>query len=342
MMRDILSQTAAWLTDEKPVAIATVVHTWGSAPRQAGAKLVITPPHLMAGSVSGGCVEAAVIDEAIASLKDYTPRLLSFGVADDTAWEVGLACGGHIDVYVEPLDPELFEVLRQRTQADIPYVTVTVISGDALGTKIVADADGLPYAVGDPYAIDTLITAGLSALAGGKTERTTINDYEVFIEVLQPRPHLIVIGGAHIAIALTELAHLMGFRVSLIDPRRAFASVERFPHMSTIHHAYPDKALPALGLDGHSYVVILSHDPKIDDPALRLALPSPAPYVGILSSRKTHTQRVERLTAAGISATDLARLHTPIGLDIGAKSPEEIALSIMAEILSVKNQGHQG
>jgi xanthine dehydrogenase accessory factor len=338
-MRDILTQTGAWLAEGKPVAIATVVSTWGSAPRQTGAKLTVTPPHGMVGSVSGGCVEGAVIDEAIASLNDYLPRVLHFGVADDTAWEVGLACGGEIDIYVEPLDSELFEVLRERTNADIPHVSVTIISGDGLGTKVVADADGLPYAVGDPDALDTLTAAAFIALDGGKTGRATLGGYDVFIEVMQPRPHLIVIGGAHIAIALTQIADLLGFRISLIDPRRAFASAERFPHLDgRLHHAYPDKILHTLELDTYSYIVILSHDPKIDDPALHLALSSPASYVGILSSRKTHAQRITRLMADGIPSEQLARIHTPIGLDIGAKTPEEIALSIMAEILSVKNR----
>ncbi len=338
-MRDILSQVAGWLSDGKPVAVATVVSTWGSAPRQPGAKLAVTPPHDMAGSVSGGCVEGAVIDSAIESLADYTPRLLHFGVADETAWEVGLACGGQIDIYVEPLDPELFAVLSERTQADTPHVMVTVISGDALGTKIVVDADGMPYAVGDPDALDTLTISAFAALSSGQTGCATAGDYDVFIEVIQPRPHLIVIGGAHVAVALTQMAHMMGFRVSMIDPRSAFASADRFPDLAgNISHAYPDKALPALGLDAYSYVVILSHDPKIDDPALRVALPSAAPYIGVMSSRKTHKGRIERLTAAGISPEQLARIHTPIGLDIGAKTPEEIALSIMGEILMVKNK----
>lgn len=339
-MRDILTPIAGWLSDGKLVATATVVRTWGSAPRQPGAKLAVTPPYDMAGSVSGGCVESVVIDEAVASLSDDMPRLLHFGVADESAWEVGLACGGEIDIYVEPLDPELFAVLSERTQADSLHVIVTIISGDALGTKIVAGPDGLAYAVGDPDALDDLTISALTALSSGQTGRATAGDYDVLIEVIQPRPHLIVIGGAHIAVALTQMAHLLGFRVSLIDPRSAFASAARFPHLTAhILHAYPDKALPTLGLDAHTYVAILSHDPKIDDPALHVALPSPAAYIGVLSSRKTHAKRVERLNAAGIPPEQLARIHTPIGLDIGAKTPEEIALSILAEILQVKNKG---
>lgn len=339
-MRDISFQVNQWLTEQKHVAIATVVKTWGSAPRQAGAKLAMTPPYEMAGSVSGGCVEGAVLEKAAESLSDDMPRLLHFGVADETAWEVGLACGGEMDVYVEPLDPELFEAMRSRTDSNTLYAMITVIQGQALGTKVLVDVEGIAYAVGDPDALDTLTAAAFSALIGGNTQKTTCGDYEVLIEVVHPSPHLVVIGGAHIAIALTQMAQLLGFRVSLIDPRSAFASAERFPHLvNHIYHVYPNKILPTLGLDEHSYVVILSHDPKIDDPALRLALESNAPYIGVLSSRKTHTQRVARLTETGITPEQLARINTPIGLDIGAKSPEEIAVSIMVEILSVKNRG---
>lgn len=335
-MRDLLPQLTDWLTEGKPVATATVVSTWGSSPRQPGAKLAVTPPHAMIGSVSGGCVEGAVIDEAVASLNDYTPRLLHFGVADEAAWDVGLACGGEMDVYVEPLDAALAEVLAQRTADETTYAVATVVSGGALGTKVVVDAAGLAYAVGDPDALDLLTFAALTALHSGQTARTTADDYDVFIEVVQPRPRLIVVGGAHVAQPLTQMAQMLGFRVSLIDPRSAFASAARFSHVSDIHHTYPDKALEAIGLDAHSYVVVLSHDPKIDDPALRLALPSPAPYIGVLSSRKTHAKRVERLTAAGIPAEQLARIFTPIGLDIGAVTPEEIAVGIMAEIIAVR------
>lgn len=335
-MRDILPTTAAWLEAGQPVAVATVVRTWGSAPRQIGAKLSITPSHHMAGSVSGGCVEGTVIDEALAALADYTPRLLHFGVADDTAWDVGLACGGEIDIYVEPLDPELFGLLRAHLDTETSCTQFTIISGDAIGTKLVTDAGIILYAVGDPDALDALIMAAYSP---HETGRVTLGDYDVFIETIQPRPHLIMIGGAHIAIPLTQMAETLGFRVSLIDPRRAFANSDRFPSLTgRIYHDYPDKSLPPLGLDAHTYLVVLSHDPKIDDPALRVALNNPVAYVGVLSSRKTHAERVKRLAAAGLSTEQLARIHTPIGLDINGRTPEEIALSIMAEIVAVKNR----
>lgn len=336
-MRDVQNDIRKWLETGQPVALATVIKTWGSAPRQSGSKLAITPPHLMAGSVSGGCVEGTVIEEALASLADFTPRLLHFGVADDVAWDVGLACGGEIDIYVEPLDPELFHQLESLHSHDAQYALLTVVNGPSIGTKLLMSQDSFGYAVGDADALDVLMTAALGALQRGKTERIVLEGLDVFVEVVQPRPHLIIIGGAHVAQTLATTAHMLGYRISLIDPRSAFATPQRFPEVSNIYHSYPDKALAEIGLDEHSCVVILSHDPKIDDPAVRAALASPACYIGIMSSRRTHAQRIKRLTAQGIDNAQLERIHTPIGLDIGAVTPPEIAISIMAQIIAVRH-----
>jgi xanthine dehydrogenase accessory factor len=158
----------------------------------------------------------------------------------------------------------------------------------------------------------------------------------VFIDVYQPRPRLVIVGGAHAAVALAQMASLLGFRVMLVDPRRAFATAERFPTAERITYEYPDKALPKIGLTSQTYIAVLTHDPKIDDPALKTALPSAAPYIGILSSKRTHEQRIERLTAAGLDRALLDRIRTPIGLKIGAQTPEEIALCVMAEIIAVR------
>jgi xanthine dehydrogenase accessory factor len=175
--------------------------------------------------------------------------------------------------------------------------------------------------------IDTYQKSGLSVLG----------DYEVMVDVHRPRPHLIIIGGVHIAMPLQGFARQVGFRVSIVDPRRAFATAERFPEVSAILHQYPDKALPELGLDEDTYLAVLTHDPKIDDPALITALPSSAPYIGVLSSSRTHEKRSARLAEKGITAELLSRVNTPIGIDIGAKTPEEIALCILAEIVAVRN-----
>jgi xanthine dehydrogenase accessory factor len=338
-MLDILSTIDQWLRDDRPVAMATVVETWGSAPRQTGAKMGVSADMAMIGSVSGGCVETAVVEEALESLGKGKPRLLTFGVSDDTAWEVGLACGGKISVFVEPLDGKWWEQIANRVRQDTLSVTATVLDGELAGQKMLVEPSGVVYATdglrdGFGAAVEQ---AARAALKNADCERTRVGELDVLLDVYRPRPRLVIIGGAHAAMALKNFAHELGFRVFLIDPRKAFATSERFPDVELISHRYPDKALPEIGLTSDTYITILTHDPKIDDPALRVALPSPVPYVGILSGKRTHDKRVERLTKAGLDPELLKRIHTPIGLEIAAQTPEEIALCIMAEIIAVRN-----
>jgi xanthine dehydrogenase accessory factor len=343
-MHDIAPTITAWVQAQQPVALATVVQTWGSAPRQAGAQMGITADLHMTGSVSGGCVEAAVADEALHVLADGQPRLFVSGVADESAWSAGLACGGTIHVFIEPLDSAWWQIATTHMQHEQPLATATVVQGPLAGGKVAADTSGIVFA---SAALDALDEAQHAALAGAAQEgltaraaqRQTVAGLDVFVDVQQPRPRLVMVGGTHIAVALQHIAQVLGFRVFLIDPREAFATQARFPLVEQIIHAYPDRALPALGLTDSTYLVILTHDPKIDDPALRIALPGGVPYVGILSSRRTHARRVARLTAAGLSPALLERIHVPIGLDIGAQTPAEIALCIMAEIVAVRQRG---
>jgi xanthine dehydrogenase accessory factor len=339
MMFDILVTVDEWLAANRAVALATVVETWGSSPRQAGAKMGVHADTGMIGSVSGGCVEAAVIGEAMDSLEDGKPRLLHFGVSDDSAWDVGLACGGKISVFVEPLERDWWETAARHVREDKAFVTAVLLNGENAGMKAAVNEDGLAYA--SPALTDErcepMVRAAADALKAHESRRILIGDLDVFLDVYQPRPRLVIIGGAHAAMALTQMAILLGFRVVLIDPRRAFATSERFPGVEWISHEYPDKALARLGLTDETYIAILTHDPKVDDPALRAVLPSPAPYVGILSSRRTHEKRIERMTAAGMDAALFERIHTPIGLEIGARTPEEIALCILGEIVAVRN-----
>jgi len=334
-MLDILETVENWQKQGRTIALATVVSTWGSAPRQVGSKMAVTRDLAMIGSVSGGCVETAVIEESSDILKSKKPRLLNFGISDDTAWDVGLTCGGKISVFVEPLDGAWWRCVTDFIRQDRSAATITILSGDSAGEKILIDKNG-----GIHYATPALSGEQQTALTQitWKSGRTSIDDLDVMVDVHRPRPHLILIGGVHIAMPLQHFARQLGFRVSLVDPRQAFATKERFSDVSAILHSYPDKALNQLGIDDDTYVAVLTHDPKIDDPALRTALPSPAPYVGVLSSKRTHEERVKRLSEAGVSPEQLARIHTPIGIDIGAKTPEEIALCIMAEIVAVRNQ----
>lgn len=342
-MFDILDTVDDWLAQGHQVALATVVDTWGSAPRGVGAKMAVTAADpsspAMVGSVSGGCVENAVIEEAINSLSDGKPRLLNFGVSDDTAWEVGLACGGKIAVYVEPLDNAWWQAVSDAVRHNQETTTVTVLTGDLAGQKLhILDTalDGNKQSLSG--LTDTQIDALLDASTAQKrSQRVTIADVDVLIDQHRPRPRLVIVGGAHVAQSLAVYAAELDFRVALIDPRKVFATQARFPGLETVLHSYPDKALEQLGIDTETYITVLTHDPKIDDPALITALASKAPYIGVLSSSRTHRKRLARLTDAGIDPQLFDRIRIPIGLNIGAKTPEEIALCIMAEIVAVRN-----
>ena len=340
-MDDILEAVGLWLREGKPVALATVAVTWGSSPRPAGAKMAVAPEYAMAGSVSGGCVESAVLGEALEALQDGKPRLLYYGVSDDSAWQVGLACGGEVSVYVEPLDRAWWAAASNAAHHNRAAATATIISGEAAGRKVLVDAgSGVGYSSAslEPAQREALAQAAEQALRGRrKTERTALGGLDVLIDVHRPQPRLVIVGGAHVSQALCRLAQALGYQVIVIDPRSAFATAERFPGATLLSHLYPDQVLPTLEVDSETYIAILTHDPKIDDPALCAALPSPAPYVGVMSSRRSHRLRVERLAGAGVAPALIARIRTPIGLAIGAQTPEEVALSILAEIVAVRN-----
>jgi xanthine dehydrogenase accessory factor len=339
-MREIIPDIDRWLEQGQSLALATVVQTWGSSPRRVGAKMAVTPAGQIAGSVSGGCVESAVVEAAFEVLKSGQPQLLHFGVSDEAAWEVGLACGGQIDVFVNPLDVALYQALRAALSQEDAFAVVTLLRGAAqwIGQSLIVRPDGgqmgrLPTEIA-PFAVQ----AALRALKVGRSERMEIPEGEVFCEVYQPAPRLVMVGGVHIAVALAALARTLGYQTIVIDPRRAFGSPERFAHADRLIQAWPDEALAQIEITPNTAIVMLTHDPKLDDPALKIALPSPAFYVGALGSRKTQQARRERLLAAGVDPALLARLHGPIGLDIGAQTPEEIALAILAEVTAARNR----
>ena len=336
-MLDILETMNRWLAEEREVALATVVKTWGSAPRRVGSKMGISGQMNMIGSVSGGCVEGAVVEEALAGLGEGRPRLLKFGVADDMAWEVGLTCGGSMEVFVEPLDKLWWDALAELALNDNFGVTVTFLEGERIGEKALLDGFGAVLYRSPDLSDDRLSAMKAIAADANKSGVTTMADARVMVDMQIERPHLILVGGVHVAIPLQAMARQVGFRVSIVDPRAAFASEERFPDVANILHSYPDKALPQLGLDRSSYLAVLTHDPKIDDRALITALPAKIPYVGVLSSGRTHRQRVARLKEAGLSDELISQIRTPIGIDIGASTPEEIAVCILAEIIAVRN-----
>jgi xanthine dehydrogenase accessory factor len=340
-MRDVMDTIEQWQGEGQPVALATVVQTWGSSPRQAGAKMALTPGGQMTGSVSGGCVEGAVYDEGVAALKSGAARLLHFGVADETAWEVGLACGGSIDVFVQPLPRDFFAAERAALDENASFAVVTVVKGPAelMGKAVLAGDTALRWG-----SLNAALDGPATALAGeavrqGTSRRAALAEgVEVFVEVVLPPPTLIAVGGVHITIALVALAKVLGYTTIVVDPRKYFGSEARFPHVDKLVQAWPDEALAGIPLTRGTAVAMLTHDPKLDDPALKLVLPSPAFYVGALGSRNTQARRRQRLLDEGLRPEEVDRIKGPIGLELNAHTPEEIALSIMAQIVAERNK----
>jgi len=312
---DNIPETALqWYREGVGAALATVVQTWGSAPRRVGAQLVIGGGGRIEGSVSGGCVEGAVIVEALEAIESGEHRMLEFGVSDEDAFAVGLACGGTIQVLVEPVGTALPEGL--------------------LAELVEARASRIPVA----YEID-LVNGTRRLLHDSypdrmRLDRSGFEDDELFIAVHNPPLRLIVVGAVHIAQALVPMARIAGYDPTIIDPREAFATSDRFPG-ETILLDWPDEAVEALGLDARTALVLLTHDPKLDDPALHAALRANVFYIGALGSGRTHAKRVTRLEGAGFTGDEIARIHGPIGLDIGAAGPAEIAVSILGEMTAV-------
>jgi xanthine dehydrogenase accessory factor len=340
-MRDILADLNRWLGEGEAVALATVIQTWGSSPRRMGSRMGIAGDGRITGSVSGGCVEGAVVEAASEALQSGRGRLLHFGVADESAWEVGLACGGSIDVFVNPLNKALYDLINGAMEGGYPAAHLTVIAGpdSLIGQEALTSGERWDYTTLDASLAETALISARDALHAGHSCRIMLaKGVDAYIDVLLPAPVLIVVGGAHVSIALVSIAQTLGYRTVVVDPRRAFATEERFPHANELTHVWPDKALPQIGLNASTAVAVLTHDPKIDDPALIAALPSPAFYVGALGSRSTQAKRRQRLLDAGLTEAVLDRLRGPIGLDIGATTPEEIALSVMAEIVAARNR----
>ena len=321
---DIPETALAWHRQGRGAVLATVVETWGSAPRPVGSQLAVSGESEIAGSVSGGCVEGAVVAEALEALEDGRPRILTFGVSDDEAFAVGLACGGTIRVLVEPVGRAIPEALL----ADLVAARAA-----RRATAYVVDTESWERRLAGPDDA----TLGEEIAERMRADRSGFEG-AVFIGVHNPPLRMVVVGAVHIAQPLLQMARLAGYDPLLVDPREAFATASRFPG-ETIVEDWPDEALQAHGLDSRTAVVTLTHDPKLDDPAIRTALRSDVFYLGCLGSTRTHARRVRRLREAGFSDAEIARIHAPVGLDIGARSPAEIALSIMAEITRVLRRG---
>lgn len=301
-----------YLKSGKRAAIATVVSTWGSAPRGIGSQLAISEDGVFEGSVSGGCVEGAVIIEAQDAITDGKCRLLEFGVADEDAFAVGLACGGTIKVLVEPIDAD-----GCLTKTDLNDICVAHNSRNFRSYQV------------------NLSNFSRSEISDD-AEQVRLK-HDVFTMAYHPRMRMVIIGAVHITKTLSPMAKMAGYDVFLVDPRESFASTDRFPN-DKIVEGWSDEALQKIGVDKNTAVVALTHDPKIDIPALDVALKSEAFYIGALGSRKTHAKRIAELEALGFIPKDIARIKSPIGLDIGSRLPAEIAVSIIAEVTQELHQ----
>lgn len=343
-MRDLLPTIAAWGAADPDLALATVVRTAGSTPRPVGAHLLVSRDGRMEGSVSGGCLEGAVVLEAQSTIAgEAPPRVLHYGISDELGWSVGLSCGGEVDVFVEPLRGDgsdaVLRAIADAVAAERPVALLTVLSGPAAGARAAVVAD--ETTVGTLGAGVDAAALAAAHLASGLPGVELADGVGVFVEPIVRDPRLAVIGAVHIAVPLTAMAAAAGYRVIVIDPRAAFLTRERMPLAHQLVDAWPDEALPALDLGPADAAVCLAHDPKFEDPALRVLLRSPAGYIGAIGSRKTHAARVARLREAGFADTDIGRVHSPVGLDLGAITPAEIAVAILSEIIATR-RGRRG
>jgi xanthine dehydrogenase accessory factor len=329
-VKDVLDTLERWIDEGLRVATATVVATEKSAPRDPGAVLAVSEEGEITGSVTGGCVEPAVYEEAQAVLQGGQPRLLKYGIADDEAFEVGLPCGGTVHIFVDELDPALVPPIAAAVREEQPVALAVRVEGAAAGEKRLVYPDG----EGDAVAARAreLLARGESALVeldGGDG---------LFVSSFAPRPRMYVFGAIDFASALASIGRFLGFHVTVCDARAKFVTPERFPDVDELVVDWPDRFLERSPVDERTAICVLTHDDKFDVPILKAALESPAGYVGAMGSRRTTERRAERLRAEGVTDEALARVHAPIGLRIGSRSPEEVAVAIAAEIISVFNE----
>ena len=343
-MRDVLGELKRGYASGRTVGLATVVGTYRSAPRQPGAAMVVAPDGTVAGSVSGGCVEGAVYELAQQVMDAREPELVRYGVSDDDAIAVGLTCGGIIDVLVEPIDTRLFPELGKVIEAieeHRPVAIATVIRGAAPARLVVwpdrtegsLGSAGLDSAVTDDAR--GMLEHGATGLRRyGRLGQRRRDDVEVFVHSFAPAPRMLIFGAIDYASAMARMGRLLGYRVTLCDARAVFATPARFPDADEVVVDWPHRYLAGTPVDARTVICVLTHDPKFDVPLLAVALRTPAGYIGAMGSRRTHADRMARLREAGLTDAELTRLASPIGLDIGARTPEETAVSIAAEIVA--------
>lgn len=347
-MREVLSELTAIREAGGTAAMATVVRTWRSAPRPAGASMLVSDAGEAVGSVSGGCVEGALFELGQEVLADGLPRYETYGVSDDDAFAVGLTCGGILEVFVERVDdqtwPELDGVARS-IAAEEPVAVATIVRGPHfVGRHLVVRPDHTEGSLGTERLDDTVREDVIGMLASGTTgflhygpEGERLGEgLDVFVASYAPPPQMFIFGAIDFSAALVKVGKVLGFRVTVCDARPVFATRKRFPDADDVVVDWPHRWLEQQHVDQRTVIAVLTHDPKFDVPALAVALRTDAGYVGAMGSRRTHEDRLARLKEAGLTDDELARLHSPIGLDLGARTPEETAISIAAEIVQAR------
>lgn len=347
-MRDLVPELTAWWDNGQRFALATVVSVRGSAPRQPGASMAVSADGEVVGSVSGGCVEGAVYELAEEVLRTEEPVLQTYGISDEDAFSVGLTCGGILDILVRPVDAALrpeFASVAASIANEEPVALATVISGEAtVATQVAIWADRVEGSLGAEGLDIAVIDDARGMLAQGQTavrhygpngERRQ-DEVAVFVEAFNPPPRMLVFGAIDFAAAVARIGKYLGYRVTVCDARPVFATEKRFPEADEVVCEWPHRFLANTHVDARTVIAVLTHDPKFDVPLLEVALRTPAAYIGAMGSRRTHDDRTARLRELGFTDDDLARLRSPIGLDLGARTPEETAVSIAAEIVGLR------
>ncbi len=357
-MRDVLAELRGWLESGQPFTVVTVTRTWQSAPRPAGAVMGVNAGGQVVGSLSGGCVEGSAYELAKEVLADGVPRTAHYGVTGSDAAAVGLACGGEIDVLARRVDPaQTSGQVLARTLAAIAaddgvvLATIATPEDGSAGATLAVGRDWAQGSLGNERLDSTLVADARARLDAGETGISTYgpqgergaDDLEVFLSVHARRPRMIVAGAIDFAVAVCRLGAFLGYDVTLVDARGVFATRQRFPDADRVvvswPHRYLQAEIDAGQVESSSAVIVLTHDHKFDVPMLEVALRSAAGYVGAMGSRRTHDERVDRLRELGLSAAELARLRSPIGLDLGGRTPQETAVSILAEVIAQRRGG---
>lgn len=344
-MRDILEDLRGWYEDGTPIGLATVINTQRSAPRDPGAAMAVLTDGRVAGSVSGGCVEGAVFQEAQEVLESGQPKKLSYGISDDEAFSVGLTCGGEIELFVERVDSQrvpFFDDVASSIASRQPVAVATVVEGEQVGAKLAVWPERAEGSLGSPGLDEHVVEDARGMLAQGTTGlrhygpdgRRQEEGVTVFVSSFAPPPRMLVFGAIDFAKAVAGVGRFLGYHVTVCDARAIFATEKRFPEADEVVVAWPHRYLEDVEIDSRTVICVLTHDPKFDVPALQMALRSDAAYVGAMGSRRTHQDRLERLREAGVTEDELARLRSPIGLDIGGRTPEETAVAVAAEIIN--------